>query len=269
MTRCPQWPQNAPSMWAPQLPQDAGGTAAAGVTAGVATGVATGDAGAEGAASEDGTWADGSSPGASSRGGSSGGVGSGSGSIVGAMPTGHRSVQMYRPAPTVRHAASTGEARLPGRTHDFRGADPDGWTRDVPHDARIRMQDAWEGIDVLLHGREGRPQYDFVVAPGGDPSRIAFDVEGGDSVNIDARGDLVVRAGEIEIRHVRPLIYQDAVSGRRRVSGRFLLESGQRVRFEVATHDTSLPLVIDPNECVGRRVGGMLNNEGIAVAAGP
>ena len=170
-------------------------------------------------------------------------------------------------------AASTtdavGERRLSGRTHYFRGSDPSAWLRDVPQFARLRLPGVWRDIDVVLHGSDGHLQYDFLVAPGGDPTQIALDVDGAESVTVDAAGDLVIHAGSIEIRHQQPVIYQDTAFGRRRVPGRFVIESSRRVRFDVDTYDQSLALVIDPTECVGHRFGGTLTDEGIAVAASP
>ena len=47
--------------------------------------------------------------------------------------------------------------------------------------------------------------------------------------------------------HHRPVIFQESTIGQRHpVSGEFILDGSNSVRFEVGTHDSLLPLVIDP-----------------------
>jgi hypothetical protein len=169
-----------------------------------------------------------------------------------------------RPSP-----ASRGEEPLPSSTNYFVGADSSKWIRDVPHFAQVRCENVWPGIDVRLGGRDGRLEYDFLLAPGADPETVAFDVLGADALSVDARGDLVVRAGAAEIRHQRPAVIEDGPDGPRALAGTFVLDGAARVRFRVAGHDAARPLVIDPVQSVSVRVGGSGNDSGMSIAPDP
>src|SRR5438874_1445391 len=79
---------------------------------------------------------------------------------------------------------------LPGKVNYFLGSDPALWRRDVPTYARVKMASIYQGIDLVYYQGSapgGRPalEHDFVVAPGGDPGRIALEISGADSVTLE------------------------------------------------------------------------------------
>lgn len=154
---------------------------------------------------------------------------------------------------------------LPGRTHHFVGPDASRWVRNVEGYASVAAREVWSGIDVEYHGRDGQLEYDFVVAPGADPTHIAIDVHGADELRISRDGDLVAQAGDIQFVHGRPTVWQDHPDGRRPVPGRWSLAGENRARIQVAQFDASLPLVIDPTLDV--RFGASGGAESTAVAA--
>ena len=59
----------------------------------------------------------------------------------------------------------------------------------APTYAGVRYVDVYPGIDLVYYGRPRGLEYDFVVAPGADPSRIALAFDGSDRVEVDADGD--------------------------------------------------------------------------------
>ena len=77
----------------------------------------------------------------------------------------------------------------------------------------------YPGVELAFHARQGQLEYDFVVAPGGDPSVITFVFPGADRVQVDDHGDLVVTAGGVDVRQTRPDVYQEHSDGRRAVDG--------------------------------------------------
>lgn len=66
-------------------------------------------------------------------------------------------------------ATIVGLAQLPGVANYYIGSDPDRWRTDVPTFAKVKVVEAWPGIDVVYYGNAGRLETDFVVAPGADP----------------------------------------------------------------------------------------------------
>jgi hypothetical protein len=80
---------------------------------------------------------------------------------------------------------------------------------DVPTYGSVRYAQVYPDIDIVYHARDGQLEYDFVVAPGGDPQTIRLGFEGATSVEIDSQGALVLHTPGGDIRKPQPLVYQD------------------------------------------------------------
>jgi hypothetical protein len=134
----------------------------------------------------------------------------------------------------------------PGVTNYLLGSDPSTWHTGVRGYSRVKYEGVYPGIDLIFYGNPEQLEHDFVVAPGADPSIIGLEFEGVETLRIDDAGDLVLTAGDLELRQQRPNIYQDAASGgRREVTGRYVLD-GSVVRFAIDAYDETAPLIIDP-----------------------
>jgi len=177
-------------------------------------------------------------------------------------------------------AEVTGRDELPGKANYFLGNDPKKWRTNVPTYAKVRYHDVYPGVDLEYYGSpsaQGQLEYDFLVAPGADPSAIALQVGAAREprLRIDAGGDLMIPAHRGEIRFHKPLIYQrDAGSSlvadhRSLVQGRYILDARNRIRFLLGPYDHSKPLVIDPVLSYSTYLGGsdMDYAYGIAVDA--
>jgi hypothetical protein len=147
------------------------------------------------------------------------------------------------------------DRRLGARANYFLGSDPSKWLADVPTFGRVRCRDVYPGIDVVWYGRDGRIEYDLVVAPGADADAVEIAFEGVDRREIDRAGDLVLSVGPHEVIQKRPVVYQDSERGREVVASRYVLD-GDRVRFALGAFDASRPLVIDPQLAYGTFLGG-------------
>ncbi|MEJ7609413.1 MAG: hypothetical protein WKF37_24845 [Bryobacteraceae bacterium] len=138
------------------------------------------------------------------------------------------------------------EEPFPGRSNYFSGSAPGRWRTGVPHFGRVVYSDVYPGIDVVYYGNGQHLEYDLVLAPGADAKLIRLRFSGIRKLSIDALGDLVLDTGKTSIRQRRPLIYQQDGDSKREIAGRYLVRPGNEVTFELAEHDTSRPLVIDP-----------------------
>ncbi len=69
------------------------------------------------------------------------------------------------------------------------------------------------GIDLVYHGRQRSLEYDFVLAPGADPSAISFRYNGAEAPRVDSHGDLVLQAGSSRLTQHRPVAYQRTETG--------------------------------------------------------
>jgi hypothetical protein len=164
------------------------------------------------------------------------------------------------------NATVTGADELPGRSNYFIGNDPKKWRTNVANYAKVKYQNVYPGVDLVYYGNQRQLEYDFVVAPGADPSTIALDVgavpddigtgrepptvaaglprhlsheNGGVKpplrgrahrdapLQIAADGDLVVKTDAGEVRFHKPLVYQPAI-----YSGQRTTDNGLRTPVE-------------------------------------
>jgi hypothetical protein len=143
-------------------------------------------------------------------------------------------------------AKITGTGELAGTSNYFIGNDPARWRTNAPTYAKVKYEGIYSGIDLVYYGNQRQLEYDFIVAPGADPRRIAFDVRGAKRIRQDGRGDLVFKMGENEIRWHEPVVYQEKDGARQEIPARYVITDKNRVGFEVASYDASRPLYIDP-----------------------
>ena len=139
----------------------------------------------------------------------------------------------------------TGLEKLPGISNYFIGDDPAQWRTGIPQYARVEYEGVYQGVDLVCYGREGRLEYDFVVAPGASPASVRLAWEGVDSLRLDEHRDLVLQTANGDLRMYRPRVYQEIGGKRVDVEAQYTLR-GREVGFEVAAYDAARPLVIDP-----------------------
>jgi beta-propeller repeat-containing protein/centrosomal CEP192-like protein len=160
----------------------------------------------------------------------------------------------------------SGLDELPGKGNYFIGNDPDKWRTNVPRYARVRCADVYPGIGLIYYGKQRQLEYDFVIAPGASPKVIRLGIGGAKKIEINAQGDLVLRAGKDRVVLHKPVAYQETrLDGLRATVGgvskqfidaRYVLKSGNRIGFEVAAYDPAKPLVIDPVLSYSTYLGG-------------
>ena len=153
---------------------------------------------------------------------------------------------------------------LPGTVNSFIGNDRAKWQTDVPTFAKVKYEGIYPGVDLIYYGNQGQLEYDFVVAPGADPQAIRFAIAGA-KVRIDSHGDLVMRTKLGEVRHHKPVIYQNIDGVRQPVTGRFVRRAANEVAFQLASYDHRHDLVIDPTLAFSTFLGGSGTDEARAV----
>lgn len=106
----------------------------------------------------------------------------------------------------------------------------------------------YPGIDVKYYKRMNRSEnfeYDFIVAPGADPSRIRLGFPNSSRIEIDEAGDLLVHSARLTVRHRRPYSYQMRSGREIEVPSAFRI-TGSAVTFDLGEYDRGAELVIDP-----------------------
>jgi hypothetical protein len=165
------------------------------------------------------------------------------------------------PEPVIR-----GADELPGRSNYLIGNDPARWRTDIPNFARAVYEGVYPGIDLVFYGNPRELEYDFVLAPGSDPTSIRLAWDGAERLALDEAGNLLIDAGGNRVVQQAPRIWQEGRGGRERVAGGYLLSGADQVSFQVASYDRSRPLVIDPVLLYSTYLGGAGNDGGADVA---
>ncbi len=150
--------------------------------------------------------------------------------------------------------------KLPGVANYLMGSTGAKWPTNLPTYARIYSRNVYPGIDLVYYGTQGRLEYDFVLAPGADPSTIRLKFAGATPV-VDASGDLILSLpsedGQNDIRLHKPVVYQQVHGARQPVNGKFLVAANNHeVRFQTGPYDHSRELVIDPVLVYSSYLGG-------------
>jgi hypothetical protein len=156
-----------------------------------------------------------------------------------------------------------GEAMERAKKNYFIGNDPDRWWTNISTFARVRYSEMYPGIDLLFYSNaDGRLEYDYLVAPGADPSRIVLTFEGADDVEVNANGDLVLRAGTQTVSWRKPRILQDIAGIQLEVEGHYRIQGPDtgseewKVVFHIQDYEPSVLLVIDPVLLYSTYLGG-------------
>ncbi len=179
----------------------------------------------------------------------------------------------------MRLLEANGNARLVGREKQsgivnyFIGSDPARWKSRIPTYAKVEYQQVYPGIDLVYYGSQQQLEYDFIVSPGADPTRIALTFQGADQMEIDATGALLFKTAAGEIRQHRPRMYQVVNGSERTVEGGYVLRpvpagavSMPSVAFRIDSYDSSLPLIIDPILSYSTYLGGSGSDQGFSIA---
>jgi hypothetical protein len=142
-------------------------------------------------------------------------------------------------------AQLSGLEELPGKTNYFIGKNSAQWRANVP-------------IYAKAHYRE--------VYPGADPEKILMRFEGTGKLEIDARGNLVLHTASGELRQHKPVVYQEIEGVRQDIDASYVIRGANRVGFQLAAYDTSVPLVIDPVLAYSTYLGGNAGADGRGIA---
>jgi uncharacterized repeat protein (TIGR01451 family) len=153
-------------------------------------------------------------------------------------------------------AAVSGEDELPGKSSCLIGNQTRDWRAGISQFSRVRYHEVYPGIDLVYYGKQGTLEYDFEVAPGGDPSRVELSFEGPESLMLDKSGELSLSIGGDTLQMHAPRVYQRVDGRQQEIPARFVTLAANKVGFEVGTYDHSRELVIDPVLSYSTYLGG-------------
>jgi len=159
-----------------------------------------------------------------------------------------------------------GMSPQPGVVSYFIGNDPKNWRSGIPTYGKVDYAQIYPGVDLVFYGNQRQLEYDFVVAPGADPSRIAWRIDGA-RASVDAEGNLVLSASNGPASFKKPALYQLDGDRKTSVEGRFAV-AGNQIRFRLGSYDHSKALIIDPVLSYASYLAGS-STDHIGLATGP
>lgn len=102
------------------------------------------------------------------------------------------------------------------------------------------------GVDFKSYFDGSRPRYDLIVKPGSDPSKLAINFEGADSISIGSEGQVVIGTRLGALTQGAIYAYQELDGAKQQVKASYVQISPTRVGIKVGEYDRSQPLVLDP-----------------------
>src|SRR5258706_7297633 len=160
---------------------------------------------------------------------------------------------------------SSAEQELTGKVNYLIGSDPAQWKTGIPEYARAQYRGVYPGVDLVYYGNPGQLEYDFVIQPDADVSKVALRMEGRESIRTTENGDLALQLPDGEIAWKHPEAYQLRDGKRQPVASEYHL-AGNTVRFQVGDYDHRQPLIIDPSLSFGTYIGKSDSSIGLAIA---
>jgi hypothetical protein len=150
----------------------------------------------------------------------------------------------------------TGIDQLPGKTNYFMGSDPQNWHANVATYATVAYRNVYPGVDMIYRGTQSELEYDFIVAAGADPRVLNLAFDGAQKLTITESGELILRTASGEVRHHKPLVYQESNGLRKVIDAQYRLTGKRQVGFELADYDRTKSLTIDPILTFSTYLGG-------------
>ncbi|MEQ8325061.1 MAG: T9SS type A sorting domain-containing protein [Vicingaceae bacterium] len=112
---------------------------------------------------------------------------------------------------------------------------------DVHSYKTVLVKNVWDGIDMRWYSKEGKIEYDFIVAIGANVENISYQIEGADEIVIEKEGALLINTPFGNIAQSRPIAFQ----GEELVRSEWRLK-GNGVGFNLGHFNKKHKLVIDP-----------------------
>jgi hypothetical protein len=149
----------------------------------------------------------------------------------------------------------------------FLGNDRSTWKSSIKSVAQVEYKSIYPGIDFTTKAKNNLFQYSFLIQPNINPALIQFEIQGGDKVYLDKKGNLHIKHSFGEIQHSAPKAWNiDASGNRKALNIQFKLDKN-RLTFEFpAGYDSNSSLFIDPDITFSTFTGATSDNWGFTAA---
>jgi hypothetical protein len=153
----------------------------------------------------------------------------------------------------------TGDEKRSTVYNYYLGNDPAKWHANVPAYGSLLYHGLYDGVDVRVREVGGRLEYDLLLAPGADPSKVVIRADGASGIATRPDGSLVLETAAGPLRQTLPRTWEQLPDGTTRpLACRFRKLDAHHYGFSLAAHDRSHKVVIDPGLEWGTFIGGSL-----------
>jgi putative cell wall-binding protein len=124
----------------------------------------------------------------------------------------------------------------------FLGDNQNDWQAGIATRTQLLYRNLWDGIDLHLSGKGGQLKYTFEVAPGADPSQIAFAYSGA-TLKLTDTGELAIKTPLATIIDKAPVADQGEHAP---IAVTYQKLNDNQIGFTLGEYDKTKPLTIDP-----------------------
>ena len=122
-----------------------------------------------------------------------------------------------------------------GKVNYLIGNDRKKWHSDIPAYGAVLYREAYPGIDLKFYGVSRKLEYDIIVKPGGDLTKVKFQYQGVKGLKVTKEGDLSITLPDgSELMQQKPVVYQQ-------IAGQAVAREGS-FRFTVVQPPASMGL---------------------------
>src|SRR5690606_35775637 len=141
------------------------------------------------------------------------------------------------------------------------------WASNARAFASVLYRDVYDGIDFRVASVGKNLKYDFIVAPGADPSQIKIEYSGTYGIK-KIEGDLEISTALGTLTETRPFSYQGNDYNRQTVASEYRLNNNVMSFSFPEAYDTSRELIIDPLLIFSTYSGSTADNWGSTATPG-
>ena len=136
---------------------------------------------------------------------------------------------------TIENGASTA-----GFNNYYLPSCPDG-AMNVKSYGAVTFKNLYDGIDVKWYEKNGELEYDFIVAPNTDYTKISWEIKGADRISIGENGQLIIETPLGNIEEQAPIAFQ----GETMIEATWKID-GNKISFQLGSYNENEVLIIDP-----------------------
>ena len=137
------------------------------------------------------------------------------------------------------YTIESGEAKA-GFNNYYLPSCPEG-AMNVKSYSDVTFKNLYAGVDVKWYEKNGELEYDFIVAPNTDYTKIAWEIQGAEKISIGENGQLIIKTPLGEIEEQAPIAFQEYKS----VEAAWKID-GNKISFQLGSYNENESLTIDP-----------------------